>query len=324
LYKYVFIVLISVVLNSCTTINKTLIEEVSLKYPEEKPFAESKFIYVDKAKLHYCQWQVDSLQYNKPKGTILMVHGVSGSTFNWRYIAPNLAECGWNILSIDIPPFGFSGEKQKSGVSFDPLNKDSVSRADLLLKATNQILSQSDFPIIILGHSLGGRIATHMAIKKPEYVKNLILIAPAVYGTSATPKITKYWPFNNLVIKNSSKFLNNAGIVRFVMNNAFGRKVTDEEFVGNIAPFLRAGVPEACGEWTIASLDIVEPNIAKIKAETLILWSKKDRIVKNKGEKLESEIENAKYVEVSGKSHCIMETHSEIVLDSIIEFLTEE
>jgi len=316
--------LISFLVVSCATVNPQLKNEVKTRYPDEKPFEQSDFIYVQNTRLHYCLWIVDSGRYQQPKGTILLIHGVSGSTYNWRYLAPKLQENGWSVLSVDLPPFGFSGEKQAAGASFDPLPKDSNSRAELLWEATEKLVDRADLPLIVLGHSLGGRIATHMTLSKPDQVDKLILLAPAVYGNSATPGITKYWPFNTMVKKNSSRFMDNLSIMRYVMNKAYGRKVTEEEFYGNVAPFLREGVPEACGEWVIESLDSEEPEFGEIKAETLILWGKRDKIVKNKGRKLEAEMKNASYIEVPSKSHCIMDTDSELVLESILEFIGDE
>jgi len=315
------LLLVSLLIISCSTVNNSLIEEVNNRYPPLKPFKESNFIDIKSTRIHYCQWVVDLESYPNPKGTILLIHGVSGSTYNWRYLAPKLQQNGWNVLSIDLPPFGFSGEKQPSGVSFDPLPKDSNSRSELIWEVTEQVLDQTDFPLIVLGHSLGGRIATHMTLNRPKQVLQLILLAPAVYGSSATPKITKYWPFNKLVLNNSSRFMQNLDIMRYVMNKAYGRKITEDEFCGNVAPFLREGVPEACGEWVIESLDSEEPEFGKIAIETLILWGKKDRIVKNRGKKLEAEMLNAKYIEIPGKSHCIMDTDSEMVLHGILDFI---
>ena len=113
---------------SCSTTNEDLAKEKTLEmYPFEKPFSNSQFVYVDGVRLHIRRWSADDSETEK--GTVLLVHGISGSSYNWRFLAPELALNGWNVLSIDIPPFGFSGEKQKQGDSLDPLKKDSISRA---------------------------------------------------------------------------------------------------------------------------------------------------------------------------------------------------
>lgn len=250
-----------------------------------------------------------------------MIHGVSGSTYNWRFLAPALASDGWKVLTADLPPFGFSGEKQSSGFSLDPLPEDSASRAILLWDLFDSMYGDYSGSLIIVGHSLGGRIASIMTLSKPEKVTKLVLLAPAVYGSSAIPTITKYWPFKQVVVPGAKKGLGNIDIVRIVVNKAYGKHVNNEDLVGNWAPFLRDGVPEACAEWTIKSIDTVAPPVQNIQAPTLILWSKKDSIVPNKGVSLENQIKGSKYIEIPGGSHCIMDTDSKLVESSIIGFI---
>lgn len=296
-------------------------EEVLEIYPLEKPFPNSRFMYVNNARLHVREWDARADESGGVKGNILLVHGISGSSYNWRFLAPALAQDGWQVFSVDIPPFGFSGEPQKEGPSLDPLNKDSASRALLLWQAVDLLSPDIKRPFVILGHSLGGRIACHMVLMRPDTVSGLILIAPAVYGNSVIPGITKYWPFKAIVQNSGPLVLENRNVMEFVMSRAYGRDVTHDEFLGNWAPFVRPGMSEACSEWAVESIDSQEPEITNIKTHTLILWSRKDKIVKNKGKWLLSRLDNSRYVEIKGKSHCPMDTHSDIVNREVLSFL---
>lgn len=291
------------------------------KYPIDKPFPESEFIRINGARLHIRQWKANVQNGEKVKGIVFLIHGVSGSTYNWRFLVPVLVADGWNVLTADLPPFGFSGEKQPNSLSLDPLSADSASRATLLWELFNTVYKDYPGSVVLVGHSLGGRIVSLMALSKPEKVKKLVLLAPAVYGSSAIPKITKYWPFNRVVFPGAEIGLRNIAVFRNVTNNASGKRISDEELIGNWAPFLREGVPEACAEWTVRSIDNEAPNVQNIEALTLILWGKYDSIVINKGKRLQKQIPNSSYKEIPGRSHCIMETNSIVVNKEIINYI---
>jgi len=318
---FLLLFLLVCLLFSCQTTDIHQLKQQALEqYPLEQPFAESSFIYIKNTRLHIRMWENETGVMSK--GWIILVHGVSGSSYNWRFLAPALAESGWKVLAVDLPPFGYSGEIQENG-SMDPLAKDSPARAELLW-ATVDYLTQSDnSSIVLLGHSLGGRIAAHMALAQPERIEKLILLAPAVYGKSAIPSFSKLWPFNRIVRNHADLLMDNPGVVKYVMKRAYGRKVNQEEYIGNLAPFLRPGVIDACGEWAVESIDTAAPEMQSIAAETLILWSRRDSIVHNQGNKLQSDMQHARFIELPGKSHCIMDTQGELVSSWILEFIAE-
>lgn len=310
---------------SCSSVDTNVLKKSALeKYPIDKPFPESEFIRVDGARIHIRQWKANIQNGEQAKGIVFLVHGVSGSTFNWRFLVPALVADGWDVLTADLPPFGFSGEKQPNSLALDPLPADSSSRANLLWHLFDTIYKEYNGSVILVGHSLGGRIASLMALSKPEKVSSLVLLAPAVYGSSAIPKITKYWPFNRVVFPGAEIGLGNMGVFRRVTNTASGKRVSNEELIGNWAPFLRAGVPEACAEWTIKSIDNEAPAVQNIIAPTLIFWSKYDPIVLNRGNHLQNQIPNSVYIEILGRSHCILETDSIVVNREMIKFLNQK
>lgn len=295
---------------------------VRSKYSENKPFPESKFYLVDGARLHVRQWEPDKNSVSEPKGIVYLVHGLSGSTYNWRFLVPQLVEAGWNVLTVDIPPFGFSGEKQPNSKAFDPLSPDSMSRAKLLWDLFDNLNSNYSGKVVVVGHSLGGRVASYMVLSRPTKVSSLVLLAPAVFGTSAVPDIASYWPINEVISSSAKPVLQNLDAVHTVVDIAYGRKATDEEVFGNIAPFLREGASEACGDWISKATEKSLVPLGNIKVSTLILWSKGDVVVPNKGKELQEIIKGSKYFEITGSSHCIMDTDSTIVLEKLLPFIS--
>ena len=92
-------------------------------------------------------------------------------------IAPQmraLRTLGYTTHLIELPGFGLSPALRKESGRFSAL-------ANLVLAVANKLDVES---AVILGHSLGGGIALHMAVRRPAFVNGLILLAPVALGRS--------------------------------------------------------------------------------------------------------------------------------------------
>lgn len=95
---------------------------------------------------------------------ILILHGWLGLSDHWMSGAKFLSEQGYNVIVPDIPNHGRSFHTED--FSFNEL-------ADILYSFC---ITQGFEDPILLGHSMGGKIAMKMVDKNPEYYKSLILI----------------------------------------------------------------------------------------------------------------------------------------------------
>lgn len=104
------------------------------------------------------------------KSAIILLHGLLGSMENWRSQAQKLAE-HYFVITPDLRNHGQS--PHLSGMRY----KDMA--ADILALAKHLGLEQFD----LLGHSMGGKVAMHLALHHPEIVHKLIIvdIAPKSY-----------------------------------------------------------------------------------------------------------------------------------------------
>jgi pimeloyl-ACP methyl ester carboxylesterase len=85
-----------------------------------------------------------------------------------------LRALGYTTHAIELPGFGLAPALRKETARFEQL-------ADLVLAAARQVRIDR---AVILGHSLGGGIALHIAVRDPSFVAGLILLAPAALGRS--------------------------------------------------------------------------------------------------------------------------------------------
>jgi pimeloyl-ACP methyl ester carboxylesterase len=103
---------------------------------------------------------------------VVFVHGLFGQGKNWTTIAKGLAE-NHRVTLVDLPNHGHS-----------PWT-DRVDYEDMagLLAAELELLGE---PATLVGHSMGGKVAMTLALRRPELLRALVVvdIAPSVYPLS--------------------------------------------------------------------------------------------------------------------------------------------
>ena len=99
--------------------------------------------------------------------SLVMVHGLLGYSFSWRYAIPYLASRA-SVHAVDMLGVGFSDRPE----GLDPTLRASANRLLRFLDAVG--IASCD----LLGTSHGGAIAMMAAALEPERVRRLILVAP--------------------------------------------------------------------------------------------------------------------------------------------------
>ena len=107
---------------------------------------------------------------------MLVLHGLFGSSSNWRGVARQLASTH-TVHSVDLRNHGASPWAD---------SMDYVSMADDVLQLMDRLGLQRP---AVLGHSMGGKTAMALALRHPQRVGRLIVvdIAPVSYADTLTP-----------------------------------------------------------------------------------------------------------------------------------------
>ncbi|MNX26811.1 2-succinyl-6-hydroxy-2,4-cyclohexadiene-1-carboxylate synthase [compost metagenome] len=92
---------------------------------------------------------------------MLLLHGFTGSGRNWEELSKKLP--GWRILAPDLP--GHGGTDAPTG-TMPEVAKDLAALLDA--EGVEQAL--------VVGYSMGGRLALHLAATAPERVRGLVVI----------------------------------------------------------------------------------------------------------------------------------------------------
>lgn len=99
----------------------------------------------------------------------LYVHGLGGSSTNWTDIAGLLSE-RLDADAMDLPGFGRSEPAPRGGYTLNALAR----------RVANLIELRDRGPVHLFGNSLGGAVAVQVAATRPELVRTLTLISPAM------------------------------------------------------------------------------------------------------------------------------------------------
>ncbi len=235
---------------------------------------------------------------------ILMVHGFAGCPNNFENLPHKLAELDIFVKAILLPGHGTS-----------PLDFEKVS-VDILLEAVvDNIIELKKYykKVIVLGHSMGGALATLSYAKVP--FEGLILASP-YYGITPNPKLIlppEKW------IQYLSPF------VRWVFTPPENQPIMRKEVATKIVSY--HWIPSKAG---LVAMEIAERAkrdsiLEQIICPTLIIHSKKDSVASPQAvaqvfEKIQSQNKEILWLESS--DHVIFWDYDrDLVSQKISEFV---
>ncbi|MEM5948601.1 alpha/beta hydrolase [Spirochaetia bacterium 38H-sp] len=213
-------------------------------------------------------------RYNtKAKGMpILYIHGYNGTGLGISYIAPYLKE--HPIYAPDWPGAGLSDKPQDPGYYYPS------KYTDFFIKFMQKMGIEK---AIIIGHSLGGRLASHLAYRAPDKTPLLILIDPygfAVQDDNFAFQLSKFGPLVDLAFS-----FNNYDIAKnSIENSAFTSKEA-------VPPDYRDYILSALFQHNandslklvtkyLIHRDYLDNILPGIKQPVLLLWGREDKVMK--------------------------------------------
>jgi pimeloyl-ACP methyl ester carboxylesterase len=124
---------------------------------------------------HKAEWlqagdtRVRAVRSGKGEPTLVLLHGFGESLTTWRAIFDPLAG-SYRVLAVDLPGFGGSTKPQA------PYTLEAMTG-----RLTSLLEQETEGPVVLIGHSMGGLLAASVALARPDRVRALILVAPAGY-----------------------------------------------------------------------------------------------------------------------------------------------
>lgn len=133
----------------------------------EYPFPV-KFYPVSIKNNAYKMAYMDISPEGKSKGAIVLLHGKNFSGAYWEKTAKDLLKKGYRVIMPDQIGFGKSSKPESFPYTFQ-----------LLGELTQELLKSRDLrKYQLVGHSMGGMLATRMALMYPDSIQKLLLVNP--------------------------------------------------------------------------------------------------------------------------------------------------
>ncbi|MBS4178584.1 alpha/beta fold hydrolase [Lederbergia citrea] len=253
--------------------------------------------------------------HSQSKNTIVLLHGFLSSSFSFRKLVPLLIK-DFNLILIDLPPFGKSGKARNYRYSYE-----SVSKTVLQL-----LEKMGDQNIYAAGHSMGGQIVLNMLNQRPGFIKKGILLSSSGYLPRSKKHLvlSSYLPFFHRFVK---YHLGKTGVIGNLNHVVYDKAIIDEEMInGYSAPFDDPYIFRALTKMIRhREGDLDSKVLLSIDTPCLLLWGEHDRVVPpDIGKRLANDLPNSKLVILSGAGHLIPEEKPKEVFEEIQNFIQSD
>lgn len=115
---------------------------------------------------------------------VLLVHGFAAFKESWGPLPQMLARGGRRVVAVDLPGWGESpGSRRQPHTA--------AWYAERL-----EPLAASLGPLLLVGHSLGSQASVHLALRRPDLVRGLMVLSPQVVKRRQTgrwPRVPSDW-----------------------------------------------------------------------------------------------------------------------------------
>ena len=243
---------------------------------------------------------------------LLLLHGLNGSTFGFRLLMPCLAT-HFRTIALDLMGFGYSERPQHRDYSLGAQARLVAGFLDALGIAKASVL----------GHSLGGAVAMHLALEFPERVDRLILVSSASdsetrRGLRSSRLVRPLLPVVAAFTVQNQRF-RRMSLRSACYDPAF---ITPEIIEGYMAPTRVRGHLRALGSLMVDRRKDPPLDPAAISQPALIIWGAADHwLPASHGERLQALIPNSRMTVIDRAGHLVLEEQPEESARVLIDFL---
>ncbi|MFF3858537.1 alpha/beta fold hydrolase [Streptomyces sp. NPDC002209] len=259
----------------------------------------------------------------------LFVHGLGGSSTNWSDLMVQLEDTV-DGEALDLPGFGWSPP---------PADRDYSVTA--LARAVIRHLDAADRgPVHLFGNSLGGAVSTRVAAVRPDLVRTLTLISPALpelrVQKSAVPTALLAVPGMAALFGRLTRGLTAEERTRGVTDLCYGdpSRVTPEGFGHAVAEMeRRMALPYFWDAMTRSSRGIVDAytlggqhglwrQAQRVLAPTLLVYGGRDQLVSYRmAQKAAAAFRGSRLLSLPEAGHVAMMEYPEVVASAFRELL---
>lgn len=264
----------------------------------------------------------------------LLVHGLGGSSLNWTDLAQQLSD-ELDVHALDLPGFGRSHPNRSRDYSVR-------AHADAVI---GYIETSQRGPVHLIGNSMGGATALEVAVRRPDLVRTLTVISPAVPDTKLRVYAVRHNPRMAVMVvpglaaplvRRATNTAAPEAIVRTTIKLCFGdpsrypaarlaqdvesarerltRPWAAEALVRSGRDLARFGL-RASGIWR---------QYGQIDIPTLVVWGDHDRLVSPElAPVLAGVLPDARLLMIEGVGHCAMMEMPELTARAVLALVED-
>ncbi|HVE61592.1 MAG TPA: alpha/beta hydrolase [Chitinophagaceae bacterium] len=205
---------------------------------------------------------------------IIFIHGLGGNLSHWQKNISDLS-ANFHCIAVDLPGYGHSDK------SFSTEKDQLQFYADAL----QTFIRKKNFKKVVLaGHSMGGQIATILALQHPQLISRVILLAPAGLETFTEAEAKMMMAATPPTIFEKQE----EAVMRYNYKQNFYQQPTDAEVLiqdrlrlKNCGDFKQ--YTEAVSNSIKGMLDHpIRKDLSKLIQPVLILFGENDALIPNK------------------------------------------
>ncbi len=238
----------------------------------------------------------------EPRAAVLLLHGIAEHSGRYEKVGRQLADAGFDVVAIDHRGYGQTGGRRGHVDSWSEFLDDVE---DQLAE-----LRRLDLPVVMLGHSMGGLIATSYCVDDRPLPDLLVLSGPAL-GADIGPVLRFVAPILGRILPHME-----------IKDDGDPSMLSTDPKVGETfyADPLRVPYPTASlGRALINAIDSTRARLDRLSIPTLVMHGGDDRLVPTKASEIMEGLPEVTRVVYPGLRHEIFNepSGSEVVADAI-------
>lgn len=208
---------------------------------------------------------------------VMLVHGTAAWSGFWKDVAGHLAQRGWRVVAVDLPPFGWSDHDARG-------RYDRPAQAERL--AAVLASAAGGRPAVVVGHSFGAGPATELALRHPGRLRSLILVDAALGELDSEGGEIGALRFRPLAEAATAATITNPVALGPLLRSMIARKEQAAKWLPVLeAPMRRRGTTSAYAAWLPnlfagrdGALSRRSGNIRSLAVPLALIWGEADTV----------------------------------------------
>jgi len=205
---------------------------------------------------------------------VVLVHGTGAWSGTWFDVPTTLVAHGWQVVAIDLPPFGLTRAASDGSVDY---------RRDAQATRILAVIATLHRPVTLLGHSFGAGPSLQAALRGGDDIARLVLVDPALgLGPAGEPPRCTDVPLVDALLSHRpvrtalvGATATHPGLTGTMLRSFVHRKERIDETLlpAYRIPFARRGFSADLGDWAATFAHAACEGAASLDVEQLRAWS---------------------------------------------------